>query len=151
MYAEAVLPPRRSSSDSFSASVIRTETVWVRGSSEGGFAKMTDLLTLFPHIDAVFAINDPTAIGADDAARQAGRSDFFIVGVDGAPKAKGRMKDGNSLIAATVAQMPDKLAQKAVEAGYALIRKQTIREHTVLIPAILLTRDSVQNQDDWSR
>ena len=61
------------------------------------------------------------------------------------------MKDGNSLIAATVAQMPDKLAQKAVEAGYALIRKQTIREHTVLIPAILLTRDSVQNQDDWSR
>ena len=121
------------------------------GTSEGGFAKMTDLLTLFPHIDAVFAINDPTAIGGDDAARQAGRSDFFIVGVDGAPKAKARMKDGNSLIAATVAQMPDKLAQKAVEAGYALIRNQAIPERTVLIPAVLLTRDSPPDTEDWSQ
>jgi ribose transport system substrate-binding protein len=121
------------------------------GTSEGGFAKMTDLLTLFPHIDAVFAINDPTAIGADDAARQAGRSDFFIVGVDGAPKAKARMKDANSLIGATVAQMPDALARIAVEAGYALIRKQPVPERTVLIPAVLLTRESIQDQEDWSR
>ena len=121
------------------------------GTSEGGFAKMTDLLTLFPHIDAVFAINDPTAIGADDAARQAGRSDFFIVGVDGAPKAKTRMKEANSLIDASVAQMPDKLAQKAVEAGYALIRNQSIPERTVLIPAVLLTRDSLQDADAWSQ
>ncbi|MFT3849715.1 MAG: ABC transporter substrate-binding protein [Propionivibrio sp.] len=120
------------------------------GTSEGGFAKMTDLLTLFPHIDAVFAINDPTAIGADDAARQAGRSDFFIVGVNGAPKAKARMKDGNSLIGATVAQMPDVLARKAVEAGYALIRRQSVPERIVLIPAVLLTRDSVHDQEDWS-
>lgn len=121
------------------------------GTSEGGFAKMTDLLTLFPHIDAVFAINDPTAIGADDAARQAGRSDFFIVGVDGAPKVKARMKDGNSLIAATVAQMPDILARKAVEAGYALIRQQSISERSVLIPAVLLTRNSLRDQEDWSQ
>lgn len=121
------------------------------GTSEGGFAKMTDLLTLFPHIDAVFAINDPTAIGADDAARQAGRSDFFIVGVDGAPKAKARMKDANSLMAASVAQMPDKLAQKAVEAGYALIRNQSIPDQTALIPALLLTRDSLRDSEDWSQ
>ena len=121
------------------------------GTSEGGFAKMTDLLTLFPHIDAVFAINDPTAIGADDAARHAGRSDFFIVGVDGAPKAKARMKEANSLIDATVAQMPDKLAQKAVEAGYALVRNHSIPERTVLIPAVLLTRDSLKDSGDWSQ
>ena len=60
------------------------------GSSEGGFAKMTDVLTLFPHIDAVFAINDPTALGVEEAARQAGRKELFIVGVDGAPKVKAR-------------------------------------------------------------
>jgi hypothetical protein len=38
-----------------------------------------------PKIEAVFAINDPTAIGCDLAAKQAQRKDFFIVGVDGAP------------------------------------------------------------------
>ena len=72
-------------------------------------------------------------------------------GRTGAPKVKERLRDADSLIVATLAQMPDTLTQKAVEAGYALIRKQTIPEQTVLIPAILLTRDSVQNQDDWSR
>ena len=68
---------------------------------------MTDLLTIYPHIDAVFAINDPTALGVEEAARQAGRKDFFIVGVDGAPKVKERLRDADSLIVATLAQMPD--------------------------------------------
>jgi len=121
------------------------------GSAEGGFAKMTDVLTLFPHIDAVFAINDPTAIGADNAARQAGRKEFFIVGVDGSPKAKVQMRDPNSLIAATVAQMPDQLAQKAVESGYALIRKQSLPNPVVLIPAVLLTRDFTPDVGGWGQ
>src|SRR3981189_371079 len=54
------------------------------GSRDGGLRVMTDLLTAFPKINAVFAINDPTAIGCDLAAKQAQRKDFFIVGV-GAP------------------------------------------------------------------
>ena len=121
------------------------------GSSEGGFAKMTDLLTLFPHVDAVCAINDPTAIGADKAARQAGRKEFFIVGVDGSPIAKAQMRDPDSLIAATVAQMPDQLAQKAVESGYALIRKHTLPNPVVLIPAVLLTRDFTPDVGGWGQ
>ena len=55
------------------------------GSRDGGLRVMSDLLTAFPHIDAVFAINDPTAIGCDLAAKQAQRKEFFIVGVDGSP------------------------------------------------------------------
>src|ERR1700724_1936174 len=39
------------------------------GSRGGGLRVMTDLLTAFPKIDAVFAINDPTAIGCDLAAK----------------------------------------------------------------------------------
>lgn len=119
------------------------------GSSEGGFAKMTDLLTLFPHIDAVFTINDPTAIGADKAARQAGRKEFFIVGVDGSPKVKTEMRDPDSLIVATVAQMPDQLAQKAVESGYALIRNQPLDKPVLLIPAVLLTREFTPDVGGW--
>ena len=121
------------------------------GSSEGGFAKMTDLLTIFPHIDAVFTINDPTAIGADKAARQAGRKEFFIVGVDGSPAAKAQMRDPDSLITATVAQMPDQLAQKAVESGYALIRKQNLPNSVLLIPAVLLTREFTPEVGGWGR
>ncbi len=119
------------------------------GSAEGAAAKMTDILTIFPHIDAVFAINDPTAIGIDDAARQAGRHEFFIVGVDGAPKARERMRDADSLIAATLTQMPDTLAQKAVEAGYTLLRKRPLAQNVVLIPAVLLTREFSPDVGGW--
>lgn len=121
------------------------------GSSEGGFAKMTDVLTLFPHIDAVFAINDPTALGVEEAARQAGRKEFFIVGVDGAPKVKARLHDADSLIAATVAQLPDVLAQKAVETGYAMMRKKPVPNRVVLIPAELLTREAPPETTEWGQ
>src|ERR1700731_696392 len=76
------------------------------GSRDGGLRVMSDLLTAFKKIDAVFAINDPTAIGCDLAAKQAQRKDFFIVGVDGAPDIVPFLKDPASLIAATAAQDP---------------------------------------------
>ena len=119
------------------------------GSTEGAFAKMTDVLTAFPKIDAVFAINDPTALGVEEAARQAGRKEFFIVGIDGAPRLKARMREANTLIDATVAQMPDVMAQKAVEAGKALSMKRPLPENTTLIPAVLLTRDSALDIGGW--
>ena len=121
------------------------------GSSEGAFIKMTDILTQFPRVDAVFAINDPTALGVEEAARQAERNEFFIVGIDGAPRVKERMREANSLIVATVAQMPDVLAQQAVESGYALMQQRPLPNPVVLIPAVLLTHDTLPDSDDWSR
>lgn len=121
------------------------------GSVEGAFSKMTDILTQFPHIDAVFAINDPTALGVEQAARQAGRKEFFIVGVDGAPKVKARMREADSLIVATVAQMPDVLAEKAVESGYALIQNRPVANNVALIPGVLLTPDMPPDTGDWTR
>jgi ABC-type sugar transport system substrate-binding protein len=61
------------------------------------------------------------------------------------------MRDTDSLITATVAQMPDQLAQKAVESGYALIRKQTLPNPVVLIPAVLLTREFTPDVGGWGR
>ena len=119
------------------------------GSTEGGFTKMTDVLTAFPRIDAVFAINDPTALGVEEAARQAGRNEFFIVGVDGSPKVRQRLQDVDSLIVASVAQMPDLLAQRAVESGYDLLRNRQARGSTVLIPAVLITRESAPEIGGW--
>lgn len=121
------------------------------GSSEGGFAKMTDILTLYPRIDAVFTINDPTAIGVEEAARQAGRKEFFIVSVDGAPSVKARLRDADSLIVGTVAQMPDLMAQKAVEAGVELIQKRPLANSVVMIPGVLLTREFNPEIGGWGQ
>lgn len=91
------------------------------GSAPGGFAKMTELLNRFPAIDAVFTINDPTALGAERAALQAGRSNFFIVSVDGSPAVVTRLRNEASLIAATVAQRPALQASRAVDIAFALL------------------------------
>lgn len=92
-----------------------------KGSREGGLEVMTSLLSANPHIDGVFAINDPTAIGADLAAKQAQRKEFFIVGVDGSPDGEEALKRKNSLFVATPAQDPQVMASKAVEIGYDIL------------------------------
>ena len=120
-----------------------------QGSREGGLDAMTNLLTAFPKIDAVFAINDPTATGADLAARQAQRTEFFITSVDGAPVAVEALKDKDSLFLATAAQNPLRMAKEGVEIGYQIKQGKPPAETTILIPVELITRDNVNDYPGW--
>ena len=104
------------------------------GSRDGGLRVMTDLLTANPKLDAVFAINDPTGIGCDLAAKQANRSEFFIVGVDGSPDGAAALKSKGSLFEATPAQDPYAMAQKAVEVGAEILKGKKPRERHDLDP-----------------
>jgi ribose transport system substrate-binding protein len=121
------------------------------GSRDGGLRVMTDLLTAFPKINAVFAINDPTAIGCDLAAKQAQRKDFFIVGVDGAPDVVPSLKDKDSLIVASAAQDPYSMAGKAVEIGYDIINGKKPAQELTLIPVDLITKDNVDQYKGWTK
>lgn len=114
------------------------------GSTPGGFVAMTELLSKHPRIDAVFTINDPTALGAEEAAAQSKRKEFFFVSVDGSPRVVARMKAAESLIAASVAQRPSLQAQKAVEIGFGLLNGGAAPTQTLLIPAFVVTRDTRQ-------
>jgi ribose transport system substrate-binding protein len=113
------------------------------GSRDGGLRVMSDLLTSFPKIDAVFAINDPCGIGAELAATQAQRKEFFIVGVDGAPEALDALKQKNSLFVATAAQDPFRMAAKAVEVGSDILKGNKPADPNILIPVTLITRENV--------
>jgi ribose transport system substrate-binding protein len=121
------------------------------GTSQGGQRVMSDLLTSYRHVDAVFAVNDPTAIGCDLAAQQAGRTEFFIVGVDGSPEAVAALKRKQGLFEATAAQDPFVMAQKAVEAGYDILQGKKPERETILIPVKLVTRDNVNEYTGWTR
>jgi ribose transport system substrate-binding protein len=121
------------------------------GSRDGGLRVMTDLLTAFPKIDAVFAINDPTAIGCDLAAKQAQRKDFFIVGVDGAPDVVPSLKDKDSLIAASAAQDPYTMAGKAVDIGYDIMNGKKPAQELTLIPVDLITKENVDQYKGWTK
>ena len=121
------------------------------GSRDGGLRVMTDLLTAFPKLDAVFAINDPTGIGCDLAAKQAQRNDFFIVGVDGSPDGVSALKAKGSLFEATPAQDPYAMAEKAVEVGADIMQGKKPEKDTILIPVKLITRENVNDYQGWTK
>lgn len=119
------------------------------GSREGGLRVMSDLLTTFPKIDAVFAINDPTGVGVDLAANQVRRKEFFIVGVDGAPEAIKAIATPDSLYAATATQNPRGMAQKAVQVGNDILHGKKPEQPNILLPVQLITRDNVSTAKGW--
>jgi ribose transport system substrate-binding protein len=121
------------------------------GSRDGGLRVMTDLLTAFPKLDAVFAINDPTGIGCDLAAKQAQRNEFFIVGVDGSPDGATTLKSKGSLFEATPAQDPYTMAKKAVEVGYGVMNGKKPEQETILVPVKLITRENVNEYQGWTK
>lgn len=119
------------------------------GSRDGGLRVMSDLLTTFPKIDAVFAINDPSGVGVDLAARQVRRKEFFIVGVDGAPEAIKAIASKDSLYAATATQSPRGMTQKAVQVGNDILHGKKPSNPNILIPVKLITRENVSTSEGW--
>lgn len=120
-----------------------------QGSREGGLEVMIGLLTANPELDGVFTINDPQAIGADLAAKQLGRTDLFITSVDGAPDIEQALKS-ETLIEASSAQDPYKMAQMAVEVGYQIMQGNKPEQDTILIPSDLITRENVDQYKGWT-
>jgi ribose transport system substrate-binding protein len=120
-----------------------------KGSREGALEVMIGLLTNYDQIDALFAINDPQAIGADLAAKQLGRTDLFITSVDGAPDIEVAL-EGDTLIEASAAQDPYAMAKRAVEVGYQIMQGDKPESSTILIPAELITRETVAEYEGWT-
>jgi ribose transport system substrate-binding protein len=120
-----------------------------KGSREGGLNIMQGHLTRFPEIDAVFTINDPQAVGSDLAAKQLGRSEFFIVSVDGAPDIETALQR-ETLVQASASQDPYAIAQKAVEIGYQIMNGEKPENPMILLPSTLVTRDNVKDYKGWS-
>lgn len=120
------------------------------GSRAGGLAVMTALMLAYPRIDAVFAINDPSALGADLAAHHAGRDEFFIVSVDGAPSAIDMLRRPDSRVVATAAQDPQLMAMRGVRIGYRILRGEAPPAEAVRLPTPLVTRDNMADYDGWT-
>src|SRR5437762_2706521 len=78
-------------------------------------ATAQDILQAHPDLDAIFAINDPSALGAIAAIEKAGKTGKIkVIGFDGQPEAKKAVKDGKMY--ATVLQHPRQIASATIEA-----------------------------------
>ncbi|OJY68549.1 ABC transporter substrate-binding protein [Rhizobium sp. 60-20] len=122
-----------------------------KGSRDGGMAVAQGYLTRFPKIDAIFTINDPQAIGTALAAKQAGRSDFFITSVDGSPDIESALKDPNfDMIKASASQDFYAIPKTSVETALDLINGKKPAKPVILIPSTLVTRENVGDYKGWN-
>jgi len=121
-----------------------------KGSRDGGFAVTQSLLTRFPKVDAIFAINDPTAIGANLAAKQLNRSEFIITSVDGAPDIEAELKSQNSLIKASASQDPYLMAGQSLEYAAGILNGKKPEKNVFLLEPKLITSENVGQYQGWT-
>ena len=83
------------------------------GKKDQGFKCAEDALQAHPDLTAIFAINDPSALGARAALEKAGKaSQIKIVAFDGQPEGKQAIKQGK--IYADPVQYPDRIGKMTV-------------------------------------
>lgn len=121
-----------------------------KGSRDGGFAVAQSLLTRFEKVDGIFAVNDPTAIGVNLAAKQLGRSEFIITGVDGAPDIEAELKSGTSLIKASSSQDPYVMAGQSLELGAGILAGKKPEKDVILLDPVLITSENLADYKGWT-
>ena len=85
-----------------------------QGAREAGFAAARDAIEAHPSLAAIFAINDPSALGARVALEAAGKAyQVRIIGFDGALEGKQAILAGQ--IVCDPIQFPDKMGRTTIE------------------------------------
>jgi ribose transport system substrate-binding protein len=93
-----------------------------------------DVMQGHPELRGIFGINDDTALGALTAAKGRGKSapNFTIVGYDATPEAVAAIK-GNTPLKADVAQSPQDIGAKTIDAIGAYFDKQPV-DSVITVP-----------------
>jgi ribose transport system substrate-binding protein len=121
-----------------------------QGQLENAMPLLEDLLRKTPDVDAVMALNDPSAQGAVAAlnAMGFGPGDVLLYGVDGSPDVKRLIQDG--WVTGTSAQSPINLGAAAVDAAIKLLNGEKV-ERLLSIPVEFITSSNVYDYgiDGW--
>ena len=113
------------------------------GTKESAKEKMAQILAENPQVDAVMCGNDQMALGALQAAKEAGKSSLKIYGVDGSPEMKSELTDEKSMIAGTGAQSPINVGKQAAKIGEAILNDEDY-EKTMYIDTFFIGKDNVE-------
>lgn len=104
-----------------------------------GLSLMEGFLTRFPHIDAVWAQDDDTALGALQAIKEAGRDkQMFVLGGAGMKEMVKRVMDHDPMVPADITYPPSmiaagiQMAASALRDGHLKQIKQFLPKHMML-------------------
>lgn len=112
-----------------------------KGTTEGARPVMRDLIGRYPDINAVFPINDPSALGCVSALESAGKlQGVTIVTVDGSQEALSAIKAGKLL--SSSAQFPKEIGRIAAEKAYEHLEGKPV-DKDVVVRVELINKENV--------
>jgi ribose transport system substrate-binding protein len=112
------------------------------GVKDLGYKAAEDLMQTHPDLAGIFAINDPSALGARAALEKAGKADRVkLVGFDGQPEGKQAIKEGK--IYADPVQYPDRIGRETAKAIVKYFEGEEVPSE-VLIPTGLYRKSDAE-------
>jgi ribose transport system substrate-binding protein len=115
-----------------------------RGNRNDGYAVATDILQAHPDLVGIFAINDPSALGAYAAVAKAGKQDQIrIIGFDASPAGKQAVFEKK--LYDTPQQFPRDMAKGTVEAFVEYMQGEEVPKLTFIPCAHYYYDDSVND------
>jgi ribose transport system substrate-binding protein len=134
----------------FKEEMVKYPGMSIIGSQDGHANKdgvngvIKEFLAVTPDMDAIFAINDVSALAANEGIEKAGKSGKIVVlGVAGSKEGAQAIKDGKML--SSCAQEPLTMGKAAVEKAYDFISGKPV-EKDVRVPVKLVTKE---NADEY--
>jgi len=116
------------------------------GAKDGGYKAAEDALQAHPGLRGIFAINDPSALGARAALEKAGKADqVVIVGFDGQPEGKQAIKEGK--IYADPIQFPDQLGIQVAQAIVKHSKGETLPPQTLIPTRLYRKADALKDPE----
>tara|TARA_B100000925_G_scaffold133779_1_gene99987 strand:- start:15 stop:1040 length:1026 start_codon:yes stop_codon:yes gene_type:complete len=110
------------------------------GLRDKGFKAAEDALQQVPDMRGIFAINDPSGLGAVGALEKAGKLEqVTVIAFDGMPAGKQAIKDGK--IYADPVQHPDKIGRECIKAIVSHLSGEEVTPN-IDIPASLYTKET---------
>lgn len=112
-----------------------------KASVEGSLPVMENLLQSNPEIEAVFAINDPSCLGALNALRAADRTEVKLYCIDGSQEGIKRTCKGQFV--GTSAQFPFRMGQIAAKTVYKVLKGETV-EHLIEVDSLWISKGNCE-------
>lgn len=100
-----------------------------------------DILQAHSDIVAIMGGNDPTALGALAACKEAKLDKILIYGVDGSPDSKAEIAKGGQFVG-TGAQSPMQIGVKSVDVAYKILKGENYEKNTP-VQTFLINKDNV--------
>lgn len=114
------------------------------GDQETSLGLAADAIVADPDLSVIFAVNDPSAMGAVNAIQQASvklEKDILVYGVDGNPDAKKMIKNGD--MEGTGAQSPETMGYESMKAAFAILEGKSVEKEKV-VDTFLIDKSNVE-------